>query len=428
MLIPFLKHHVGREDLTGRNSPHVHGVKVIDLCTEPGNRMRLFIVEDADTYGNYIPTNEYLMDEDDGHYEVALHREERRADVCSAMSIPLHTSPYEIRMQVLYGTVSLVSAVLEDDEEGLLRAVAPNDSGTPVAVLCCKRVEDSHIVKLTTDDERIIDAAEYRTIFTSGATAWIEYERGEADPNFNATQYSYATDGIIESVPVNASNPISPQDCMVLIARVIGLANEAALRKEQAAKVRRTESENRERAEAARTCLALNPDLAAHNPNIRMNSANVSLLAQLTGAHDEHVLRLYPLLSSSQWREWLGVISQVRALNTTRFLTFALNILTHRIYAAGIATPQATEGTPSNPYATVLDEVVPAVPMSDAVNAFIRTAGPVPTSPAPSRNSSRAFTFADQALRNFTEREEQMRRMRENALAFTAQATNGRPN
>lgn len=357
MLISFLKHHVGREDLTGYTNPVVSGISTIDLCTEPGNGMRLFISQDADTYGNFIASNSYL--EDDGYHEQE-EREDHRADCCSSMSLPLHTSPYETRVVVLRGKMSLIRADLRDDESGLLRAIAQNEAGEQIAITCNKAVEDATTVNLFHGDECIIAPEELRTYHVSSNAVWIEYYRGTPSTAFDPTRYTYANDySLDEDTQYVTGTPLNSEECMVMIARVIGQVIEAEKRKKKDELAEARAEEGRQRLATARETLRANPSLRAYNSGLPLTSAVTRALRAITGC--EFAAHMYPSIGASTWDGWVQWIESTSTsqLNLTRFYDAAAISMVHQLMARPVTrdvTPRTTRSDAglvfANPFVT----------------------------------------------------------------------------
>lgn len=363
MLTTFLKHHIGRSDMSGRsNSYGVNGLHCIDLCVIPGNSIRLFFTHGAvDTYGNYIPTNEFLANDCGLSIEGSDDQfENYRSDNCSSMTIPLHNSQYEKRVQVLYGKLYVITATLTPSTSSELNEIERSSIGMEIN-RSSNRVEDSSVKALAASEEYTIAHDTLRTFHVEGATAWIEYERGPAVPAYTPVQYTYGDDGMLENG--EGTDTMYAGDCMVHMARIVGkvVEQEAALNVQIVNKYQATQDV--EALTLARNVLRDQPQMMRWNRDINLNSSNISRLRAITNC--VQINRLYRFMNERSWNEWIMYMLSSRCveLTKTRFLDLYLADCISNAAAAGRSRNNTlTDATPEvgSVPAWVLDPEVPS--------------------------------------------------------------------
>ncbi|WQZ00932.1 cysteine dioxygenase type I [Stenotrophomonas phage StenR_269] len=254
-MLQLLMHHVGRTDLTGIRNCHIPGLHSIMLHDQEGNRVRLYVTQNIDTHANYVRTNQSMIDED-SDFDDEQELELERASTHRNMNLGFHGHRTEVRLHALTGILHNITAQVEqlDDTNefrGYLRCynyvspiVDPANSGIFIQD-GRYRVVDTEIKELIQDQYVILPPTTLHTVHCDNNTSWLVYERGASSEEEVSTFFSYNPHVLPPSSEMY--QPMSSDECAVLIARVIALYNQ-----EQQAAIAHAQAEARqEKADAA---------------------------------------------------------------------------------------------------------------------------------------------------------------------------------
>lgn len=267
-MLQLLLHHVGRTDLTGIRNCHIPGLHSIMLHDQEGNRVRLYVTQNIDTYANYVRSSSSMIDED-SDMEDEQELELERASNHRNMNLGFHGHRTEVRLHALTGMLHNITAQVEELDDsnefrGYLRRysyispiVDPVNSGIFIQAGRF-RVIDTEIKELTQDEYVTLSPSTLHTVHCDNNTSWLVYERGANSQETVSEFYSYNPNVLSPSSEMY--QPMSSEECAVLIARVIALYNQ-----EKQAEVARQHVEYRQ----AKADAALQEILDAFNEGAR---------------------------------------------------------------------------------------------------------------------------------------------------------------
>lgn len=316
-MLQLLMHHVGRSDLTGIRNCHIPGLHSIMLHDQEGNRVRLYVTQNIDTYANYVRTNQSMIN-DDSDFDDEQELENERAVVHRHMNLGFHGHRTEVRLHALTGMLHNITAQVEelnDNNElrGNLRRysyispiVDPVNSGIFIQQGRF-RVVDTEIKELTQDKSLILPASTLHTVHCDNNTSWLVYERGASSSETVSEFYSYNLNVLPPSSEMY--QPMSSDECAVLIARVIALYNQ-----EQQATVAARQSEARqEKADAALAEIqeAMLEGAATIVPSRIASTAQLRLYQKAIGFNKSFVMQsIYGAITDSMYVQWCEFVNR----------------------------------------------------------------------------------------------------------------------
>ncbi|MEG0160892.1 MAG: hypothetical protein RR714_01125, partial [Aurantimicrobium sp.] len=250
-MLQLLMHHVGRTDLTGIANCHVRGLHSIMLHDQDGNRVRVYCTTDGvDTNYNFMPTDEYIVNEYDYSATDIRRIEMARQSSCSSMTLGLHGHKTDIRLEVLAGSMYNITATVERDPEGGMRRYIHSSHITgdgTIRMASGERWRPTNITqtRMRQGDNVYLEARTLHTVYVDGFCSWLVYERGPA-VNHDSHFFSYNVHAHRSDMS-DMYRPMTSAECQALLARVIAAYQTSTAQAERAANTARRVTENRER-------------------------------------------------------------------------------------------------------------------------------------------------------------------------------------
>lgn len=355
-MLQLLMHHVGRSDLTGIRNCHIPGLHSIMLHDQEGNRVRLYVTQNIDTYANYVRSNQSMIDED-SDFEDETEIELERASTHRRMNLGFHGHRTEVRLHVLTGILHNITAQIEqmvepDEMRGYLRRynyvspiVNPEASGIFIQPERY-RVIDTEIKELTQDQYVILPPSTLHTIHCDSNTSWLVYERGASSEEASSPFYSYNQNVLPPSSEMY--QPMSSDECAVLIARVIALYNQ-----EQQAGIARAQAEARqEKADAALAEIqeAMLEGAATIVPSRIASTVQLRLYQKAMGFNKSFVMQsIYGAITDSMYVQWCEFVNRPgRRVSDPEFAAAFFGAkLAHLIRLSPAVTESPVAETPS---------------------------------------------------------------------------------
>lgn len=330
-MLQLLMHHVGRTNLTGIRNCHVEGLHSIMLHDEAGNRVRMYVANNANTHSNYLSTNydvvrEMDYDEDDPPSEAEV--DDHRYQLGYEMSLGLHGHHCEVRLEVLTGTLYNITADIEPYQSGSLREyeyISPitgvgrvSDSGRRYRVVEAEPKAMGH------GESVILNVEDLHTVHADGFVSWLVYERGESTEDNVSSFYSYNPH--VPNTPANHMyQPMESSECQALIARVIGQYN----RELEAVGAEKSRAAKEEEARANLIAVREAMDQGAAALDVRApRSPAQSRLFKAACNYSADVANQWASegLTNEDWAAWVDVVRSPnrRALSKTEFAAWRL--------------------------------------------------------------------------------------------------------
>lgn len=218
-----LKHHIGRNDLTGIRNCHMMGLHSIMLHNEEGNRVRIYVTtSDLNTISNYIPP------EDDLAGISATERDSYRAARCVDMPLGLHGHRTEIRLHTIVGQLYNITADVVHNRSGSLRSYLYTSSidgqGSrrmgPVNGHTAFRAVGVKCKQIYVGESVVMAPNQLHTVHTHGLTSWAVFERGEFSSESSSHFFSY-NHRIPEQPEEGMYEPMTSDECKALLVAVL---------------------------------------------------------------------------------------------------------------------------------------------------------------------------------------------------------------
>lgn len=350
-MLQLLMHHVGRTDLTGISNCHVRGLHSVMLHDQDGNRIRVYCTTDGvDTNYNFIPTDEYIVNEYSYSADNIQRIEMARQSSCSGMSLGLHGHGTDVRLEVLAGGMYNITADVERNAHGGMRRYLYSSRITgdgTIRLAAGERWRAMNIVqtRMRQGDNIYLEANKLHTVYIDGFCSWLVYERGPRS-NMDSHFFSYNTNAHRSDME-GMYTPMSPEECQALLARVIAAYQQSADQAQRQAAQARLIQENKDR---LISCKAAVESARLITPSTARRYGRPSDLRQMTAAtgalRPSSVIRL---LSNSEWERWLNYVERTpdgEGLLATSFFEWASMILDQRSRSI-VAEPAALAVTDS---------------------------------------------------------------------------------